>query len=80
MRDITEEDVNELEQLLIEDKQPLLREAGYQKARKAEYAGEFRTALKYLRGLPSYYDSLQFRMDIKRDFEAVYGVKGSDAR
>ena len=52
----------------------------YRKARVAERKGKFRKALRLLQAVPSSCASAQLKFDTERNIEAIYGVKGSDAR
>lgn len=58
----------------------LRKNATYQKAVKAERKGDYKKAFQLLQQIPASLAKVHLDFDLNRNFDYIYGVKGSDAR
>jgi len=81
LRKVTGKEIDVLEELLDPSRvKKLMSNPAYEKARRAERKGNYRDALKLLQSVPSSLAKVQLQLDIDRNIEFVYGMKGSDGR
>jgi len=81
LRKITDKEMDLLQEVL-DPRQALklLSNPTYQKAAAEEKKGNYTQALKLLQQVPSSIAKAQIQLDMERNVEFIYGMKGSDAR
>lgn len=80
-RKVEKTDVAILRKLLnLDVVERLWQNPTYKKAMKAERKGNYRKALQLLQQVPPSLAKTQLNFDLQRNFEYIFGIKGSDAR
>lgn len=81
IRTLSKAEIMTLKKLVDINTVKQLREnATCQKAMKAERKGNYRKALQLLQQVPDSLAKTQLGFDLQRNYEYIYGIKGSDAR